>query len=182
MFYLDHIEVSIKFLLDSFSGGQSGRMKVPLGQVRPFIMQHNQMFSFKLFFFYFPVQTLSCPGLFIKNIILTGWGQREAVPEEIFHGRWENIFDSLLIFVKPRTKTWRQATWSFGNSPLRCVFPPETPCETPTAHRWTNIRTMGHSPEKKTTFLLDFIQIIVHLFSDVEIQDMYYILYYKYTT
>ena len=44
MFYLDHIEVSIRFLLDSFSGGHSGRMKVPLGQVRPFIMQLNQRF------------------------------------------------------------------------------------------------------------------------------------------
>ena len=86
MFSLDHIEVSIKFLLDYFSGGPSRRMKVPLGQVKPFIMQHNQMFSFKLFF-YFPVQTLSCPALFIKNIILTGWGQRDAVPEEILHGR-----------------------------------------------------------------------------------------------
>ena len=60
MFYLDHIEVSIKFLLDSFSGGHSGRMKVPLGQVRPFIMQHNQMFSFKLFFLF------SCPNFIMS--------------------------------------------------------------------------------------------------------------------
>ena len=160
MFYLDHIEVSIKFLLDSFSGGQSGRMKVPLGQVRPFIMQHNQRFPSDSFLFSCP--NLSCPGFFIKRIILTGWGQREAVPEEIFHGRWENIFDSLLIFVKPRTKTWRQATWSSGNSPLRCVFPPETPCETPTAHRWTNIRTKGRSPEKKLLFV--WILSKLHLF------------------
>ena len=55
MFYLDHIEVSIKFLLDSFSGGQSGRMKVPLGQVRPFIMQHNQRFPSNSLLF-------SCPN------------------------------------------------------------------------------------------------------------------------
>ena len=60
MFYLDHIEVSIKFLLHYFSGGPSRRMKVPLGQVRPFIMQNNQMFSFKLFFLF------SCPNFIMS--------------------------------------------------------------------------------------------------------------------
>ena len=59
MFYLDHIEVSIKFLLDSFSGGHSGRMKVPLGQVRTFMMQHNQRFPSNSFLF-------SCPNFIMS--------------------------------------------------------------------------------------------------------------------